>query len=49
MNTDSLKVIWITGASSGIGWYTAFEAARRGYAVCVNYLRDKMVGKALKV
>jgi NAD(P)-dependent dehydrogenase (short-subunit alcohol dehydrogenase family) len=31
------KVVVITGASRGIGAATARLAARRGYAVCVNY------------
>ena len=37
------KIIVLTGASRGIGAATARLAARRGYAVCVNYLssRDK--------
>ncbi len=30
----------ITGASRGIGAATAVLAAQRGYAVCVNYVRD---------
>jgi NAD(P)-dependent dehydrogenase (short-subunit alcohol dehydrogenase family) len=34
------KVVLVTGASRGIGAATARLAARRGYAVCVNYLRD---------
>jgi len=33
------KVMIITGASRGIGAATAVLAARRGYAVCVNYRR----------
>jgi NAD(P)-dependent dehydrogenase (short-subunit alcohol dehydrogenase family) len=35
------KVIVITGASRGIGAATACLAAERGYAVCVNYLRNQ--------
>ncbi len=37
------KIVVVTGASRGIGAATARLAARRGYAVCVNYLgsRDK--------
>jgi NAD(P)-dependent dehydrogenase (short-subunit alcohol dehydrogenase family) len=31
------KVLLITGASRGIGAATAREAAKRGYAVCINY------------
>ncbi|MFH1602905.1 MAG: SDR family oxidoreductase [Pseudomonadota bacterium] len=34
------KVIVITGASRGIGAATARLAGARGYAVCVNYLRN---------
>jgi NAD(P)-dependent dehydrogenase (short-subunit alcohol dehydrogenase family) len=34
------KVILITGASRGIGAATALEAAKRGYAVCINYHRN---------
>lgn len=34
------NVMIVTGASRGIGAATARLAARRGYAVCVNYARD---------
>ena len=34
------RVAIITGASRGIGAATAILAGRRGYAVCVNYVRD---------
>jgi NAD(P)-dependent dehydrogenase (short-subunit alcohol dehydrogenase family) len=34
------KIIVVTGASRGIGAATARLAAQRGYAVCVNYLRN---------
>lgn len=34
------KVLLVTGASRGIGAATARLAAERGYAVCVNYLRN---------
>jgi NAD(P)-dependent dehydrogenase (short-subunit alcohol dehydrogenase family) len=34
-------ILVVTGASRGIGAATALLAARRGYAVCVNYLRDR--------
>ena len=34
-------ILVITGASRGIGAATALLAARRGYAVCVNYVRDR--------
>jgi NAD(P)-dependent dehydrogenase (short-subunit alcohol dehydrogenase family) len=35
------KVLLITGGGRGIGGATAREAARRGYAVCVNYRRHR--------
>jgi len=35
------SVAIITGASRGIGAATAILAASRGYAVCVNYLRNE--------
>jgi NAD(P)-dependent dehydrogenase (short-subunit alcohol dehydrogenase family) len=35
------KVILVTGASRGIGAATARLAAERGYAVCVNYRRNR--------
>ena len=35
------KVIVITGASRGIGATTAYHAAERGFAVAVNYIRDR--------
>jgi NAD(P)-dependent dehydrogenase (short-subunit alcohol dehydrogenase family) len=34
------QVLLVTGAGRGIGAATALLAARRGYAVCVNYLRN---------
>ena len=34
-------ILLVTGAGRGIGAATATLAARRGYAVCVNYLRDQ--------
>jgi NAD(P)-dependent dehydrogenase (short-subunit alcohol dehydrogenase family) len=34
-------IMIVTGASRGIGAATALLAARRGYAVCVNYLRRR--------
>ena len=34
------KVLLVTGGGRGIGAATARLAAERGYAVCVNYLRD---------
>jgi len=40
-------VILITGASRGIGAATARLAAERGYAVCVNYVRNQPAAGAL--
>lgn len=40
-------ILLVTGAGRGIGAATALLAARRGYAVCVNYLRDQAA--AMKV
>ncbi|MEO6102977.1 MAG: SDR family NAD(P)-dependent oxidoreductase, partial [Pseudoxanthomonas sp.] len=34
------RVLLVTGAGRGIGAATAALAARRGYAVCVNYLQN---------
>lgn len=39
--TGTPRVLLVTGAGRGIGAATARLAAKRGYAVCVNYLRDK--------
>jgi NAD(P)-dependent dehydrogenase (short-subunit alcohol dehydrogenase family) len=41
------KVVLITGASRGIGAATARLAARRGWAVCVNYLRNRAAADAV--
>ena len=41
------KVLLITGASRGIGAATAKLAAGRGYAVCVNYRRDREAAEAV--
>jgi NAD(P)-dependent dehydrogenase (short-subunit alcohol dehydrogenase family) len=40
-NPERFPVLIVTGASSGIGAATAILAARRGFAVCVNYLRER--------
>lgn len=37
----SARVLLVTGGGRGIGAATARLAAKRGYAVCINYLRDK--------
>lgn len=39
-NPPPLGTLVVTGGSRGIGAATARLAAQRGYAVCVNYLRD---------
>ena len=35
----------ITGAGRGIGAATALLAGRKGYIVCVNYLRNEQAAK----
>jgi len=37
-----LKTLLVTGGSRGIGAATARLAGQRGYAVCVNYLQDRI-------
>ena len=41
------RIAVITGASRGIGAATARLAAARGYAVCVNYLKDQAAADAV--
>lgn len=41
------KVIVVTGGSRGIGAVTARLAAKRGYAVCLSYLRDSEAAHAV--
>ena len=41
------KILLVTGGGRGIGAATARLAAKSGYAVCVNYLRDKASAEAL--
>ncbi len=41
------RVAIITGASRGIGAATAILAASRGYAVCVNYLRNEAAARGV--
>jgi NAD(P)-dependent dehydrogenase (short-subunit alcohol dehydrogenase family) len=41
------KIVIITGASRGIGAATATLAAERGYAVCVNYVRNRDAANAV--
>ena len=40
-------VIIITGGGRGIGAATARLAAKKGYAVCVNYLRDRTAAESV--
>lgn len=40
MSDNDAPVLVVTGGGRGIGAATARLAARRGYAVCVNYLQD---------
>jgi NAD(P)-dependent dehydrogenase (short-subunit alcohol dehydrogenase family) len=45
----SSQVLIVTGSSRGIGAATARLAARRGYSVCVNYLRqDREAGEVVR-
>ena len=39
------EVMVVTGGSRGIGAATAMEAARRGFAVCVNYVRSEAAAR----
>jgi len=41
------KVMIITGGGRGIGAETAKLAAKRGYALCVNYLKDAKAAEGL--
>lgn len=41
------KTMLVTGASRGIGAETARLAASRGYAVCINYLKNRPAAQAL--
>ncbi|MEM6836144.1 MAG: SDR family oxidoreductase [Cyanobacteria bacterium P01_C01_bin.120] len=41
------KVLIVTGGSRGIGAATALLAAKQGYAVCVNYLRNQAAAQAV--
>ncbi|GJI98758.1 oxidoreductase [Duganella caerulea] len=38
----------VTGGGRGIGAATALMASRRGYAVCINYLRDAQAAELLR-
>ncbi|MBQ7136495.1 MAG: SDR family oxidoreductase [Bacilli bacterium] len=37
-----MKVVLVTGASKGIGYYTALEFAKNGYNVAINYNADEI-------
>ena len=41
------NVLIVTGGSRGIGAATARIAGRRGYAVCVNFLKNKVAAKQI--
>jgi NAD(P)-dependent dehydrogenase (short-subunit alcohol dehydrogenase family) len=41
------KILIVTGASRGIGAATALLAAKRGYAICVNYLQNKPAAESV--
>jgi len=41
------KVLLITGASRGIGAATAILAAKRGYAVCLNYRKNTQAAESV--
>ena len=41
------EVLIVTGGSRGIGAATARIAGRRGYAVCVNFLKNKVAAKQI--
>lgn len=44
-NGAKRRIAIITGASRGIGRATAVGAARQGYDVCVNYLKDQQAAE----
>ena len=41
------KVIVITGAGRGIGAATALLAGKKGYTVCVNYLKNSEAANSI--
>ncbi len=41
------EVIIVTGSSRGIGAATALLAAKRGYAVCINYIHNQSAAEAV--
>jgi NAD(P)-dependent dehydrogenase (short-subunit alcohol dehydrogenase family) len=44
---DGSQILIVTGAGRGIGAATALLAARRGYAVCVNYLQGHQAAEEI--
>jgi NAD(P)-dependent dehydrogenase (short-subunit alcohol dehydrogenase family) len=44
---DNPEILIVTGGSSGIGASTARLAAKRGYAVCVNYLQNQLAAESV--
>ena len=42
------KVIIVTGGGRGIGAATVRLAAEQGYAICINYLRDRVAAERLR-
>src|SRR4051812_47289455 len=42
-----MKTLIVTGGSRGIGAATARLAFQRGYAICINYLRDAVSAENL--
>ncbi len=47
MSATTQPVVLVTGAGRGIGAATARLAAERGYAVCINYLKDSDAAEAV--
>jgi NAD(P)-dependent dehydrogenase (short-subunit alcohol dehydrogenase family) len=41
------RILVVTGGSRGIGAATARLAAQRGYAVCVNYVQDRIAAQSI--
>ena len=46
-SSNQSQVLIVTGGSRGIGAATAHLAARRGYAICVNYLEQRQQAEDL--
>ena len=47
LHASMKKIILVTGGSRGIGAATARLAAQRGYAVCINYLRNQAAANSV--